>query len=100
MIDELLTALARVMARHVRSPRLLVIQAWIWLAANARTAEEKRRCLNSVLQLDPDNEPATLALLVLDQKKPTSPTPAHDGLRPVVLHATMTLETPLLIRTS
>ena len=31
------------------------------------------RCyLNAVLRLDPDNKPASLALLLLDQQRPTS----------------------------
>lgn len=46
--------------------------AWLWLAAQADELEDKRRCLNSVLELDPENEYATLALLVLDQRRPTS----------------------------
>jgi len=53
-------------------PRSLVIRAWLWQAAEADDLEEKRRCLNEVLQLDPENEPASLALLVLDQERPTS----------------------------
>jgi len=57
---------------HLRRPRPLVIRAWLWLAAKADNLEEKRRCLHAVLQLHPENEPATLALLVLDQKRPTS----------------------------
>jgi hypothetical protein len=36
----------------------------------ARDIEERRYCLNAVLELDSDNEPATLALLVLDQRRP------------------------------
>jgi hypothetical protein len=34
--------------------------------------EEKRRCLKAVLALDPENEPASLALLLFDQRRPTS----------------------------
>jgi hypothetical protein len=49
-----------------------VVRAWLWLAAEADDIEEKRHCLNAVLQLDPENEPATLALLVLNQTRPTS----------------------------
>lgn len=48
------------------------IRAWLWVAGEADTLEEKRRCLKAVLQLDPDNEPASLALLLLDQERPTS----------------------------
>lgn len=53
-------------------PRLLVIRAWFWLAAQTNDLEEKRRCLEAVLQLDPDNEPAPLELLLFDQRRPTS----------------------------
>lgn len=58
--------------RPLRRPRLLVAQAWLWLATEAPTLEEKRRCLEAVLQVEPENEAATLALLVVDQKRPTS----------------------------
>jgi hypothetical protein len=49
-----------------------VIQAWLWLAAETDNLEEKRRCLKAVIQLDPENEPASLALLVLDQRRPVN----------------------------
>jgi hypothetical protein len=48
------------------------IRAWFWLAAQTGDVEEKRRCLNAVLELDPENEPASLALLLFDQRRPTS----------------------------
>jgi hypothetical protein len=34
--------------------------------------ELKRPCLNSVLDMDPENEPATSALLLFDQSRPES----------------------------
>jgi hypothetical protein len=71
VIDNLRTVLARFIVRHLtRSP--LVVQGWLSLAAQADDVEEKRRCLNAVLQLDPENEAASVALLVLDQTRPTS----------------------------
>ncbi|HUW12273.1 MAG TPA: hypothetical protein VM537_21285 [Anaerolineae bacterium] len=71
-IHKLRIVLAKVLVHHLRRLRPLVIQAWLWLAAEADGLEEKRRCLDAVLQPDPKNEPATLALLVLDQKRPTN----------------------------
>ena len=45
--------------------RPLVIRAWLWLAAQANALGEKRRCLEAVLELDPENEMARLALQVM-----------------------------------
>ena len=70
MVDGLRTILARFVAHHLHRP--LVTQALLWLAAEADELEEKGRCLNAVLQLDPENEPASLALLLLDQRRPES----------------------------
>jgi hypothetical protein len=41
-------------------------------AADTQDAEDKRRSLKAVLELDPENEPASLALVVLDQARPES----------------------------
>jgi hypothetical protein len=38
--------------------------------------ELKRPCLNSVLDLDPENEPASLALLLFDQRRPETEDPS------------------------
>ena len=57
MIDGVRTVFARLIVTHLRRP--LVIQAWLWLAAQAEDIEEKRHCLNAALQLDPENEPAS-----------------------------------------
>jgi len=72
MLNDLRTALARLIVRHLRHPRSRVIRAWLWLAADSLDVTEKRCCLNAVLQLDPENEPASMALLVLDQIRPES----------------------------
>jgi hypothetical protein len=72
MIDRFRTLLAAFVVNHLTRPRMLVVQSWLWLAAKSRDAQDKRRCLHAVLQLDPDNEPASLALLLLDQQRPTS----------------------------
>jgi hypothetical protein len=50
----------------------LAIRDWLWLAAEADDLEEKRQCLREVLLLDPENDAATLALLLLDHRRPTS----------------------------
>ena len=71
MLDTSRTLLATIIVSRLTRPRPLIIRAWLWLAAEADNLEEKRRCLNAVLRLDPDNEPASLALLLLDQKRPT-----------------------------
>jgi len=72
MIDKLRTLLAKSIVRHLNRPRPLAGRVWLWLAAEADNLEEKCRCLIEVLRLDPENEEATLALLVLDQRRPTN----------------------------
>jgi len=72
MVDAFRALLAKLIPRHLRRPRPLVIRAWLWLAAEADELEEKRHCLNAILELDPENEPASLVLLVLDQERPES----------------------------
>lgn len=72
MVDEGRTLLARFMVKHLSHPRAFVIATYLWLAAGADDLEEKRRCLNEVLRPDPENQAATLALLLLDQRRPTS----------------------------
>jgi len=46
-----------------------VIQAWLWLAAEVDSVEEKRGCLKAILQLGAENEPASVALPLLDQER-------------------------------
>lgn len=69
-MDGLRSLTARLIVQHLRQPHPLVIRAWLWLAAEAGTLEEKRRCLWAVLDLDPDNTNALLALAVLRLGKP------------------------------
>ena len=68
MVDKLRTLLAKFIVKHLNRPRSLVVEAWLWLAAEADDTEDKRRCPNAILQLQPENEPASLALLALDQR--------------------------------
>jgi hypothetical protein len=79
--DRLQTLIGGFIVQHLSHPRALVVAAWLWLAAKSRATEEKRRSLNAVLQLDPENQPLSLALLVLDQRRPTNYTISHDRLR-------------------
>ena len=72
MFDTLRSLLARFIVQHLGRPRSLVVQPWLWLAAETDTLEEKPRCLKAVLQLDPDNEPESVSLLLLDQEQPSS----------------------------
>jgi hypothetical protein len=65
MVDRLRTLAARVIVRHFPRARSLVVAAWSWLAAETDDLEEKRRCLEEVLGLDPDNESARMALLAV-----------------------------------
>jgi hypothetical protein len=69
MLDMLCTLLVKFIVHHLRRPRTLVIQSWLWLAAEAHTLEEKRRSLNAVLKLDRGDEPAAGAPLVLLRTK-------------------------------
>jgi len=69
MIDSLRTLLARFMVRHLTSPRELVTGAWLWLAADTDELDERRRGLKAVLELDPDDSRALLALLALGSGK-------------------------------
>jgi len=72
MIDTLRTHLATFIVGRFTRPRILVTHCWLWLAAQSTDMEEKRRRRHDVLRLDPDNEPASLALLLFDQHRPTS----------------------------
>ena len=44
---------------------VVVVAAWLWLAADTDDVEEKRRCLKAVLEVAPDNSEALLALAAL-----------------------------------
>jgi len=77
MPDRFRTALAKFTVEHLARPRPLVIRAWLWLAAKADDIEEKRRCLSAILELDLENEPATLVMVTPGQGRPPGPaTPA------------------------
>ena len=69
MIDTLRTLRAKFIVQHLTSPRPLVIRAWFWLAAEADDLEEKRRCLEQVLELNPESQSARAALALLHQRE-------------------------------
>lgn len=72
MLGRFRTLLAKFIVQDFTRPRSLVIRAWLWLAGEANNLEKNRRCLKTVLHLDAENEEATLAPLLLDQRRPTS----------------------------
>jgi hypothetical protein len=72
MLDRFRTVLAHFISSHFTQPRQLVIWAWFWLAAQTDDLQGKRHCLNAILEPDPENEPASLALVLFDQRRPTS----------------------------
>jgi hypothetical protein len=43
-------------------PRALVVRAWFRLAAHTDGRTEKRQCLEAILELESDNEPANAVL--------------------------------------
>jgi hypothetical protein len=89
MLDSLGTLLARFIVRLFTRPRVLVTSAWRWLAAEADDTEEKRRCLKAVLDLDPGNEPASSAFLLLDERRPRGwempDSPLHTPVGPAIM---------------
>ena len=61
MINRLRTLSARFVTRWLPGPRVLLVRAWFWLAAEAPDLDQQRRCLDAILELDPANEAAGLA---------------------------------------
>jgi len=62
MINYLRTLSARFVTRWFPGPGVLLIRAWAWLCANTHDLNEKQRCLETILRLNPDLEWAQLAL--------------------------------------
>ena len=63
MINHLRTLSARLITRYLPGPRVLIVRAWAWLAADTDDLAEKERCLEAILELEPDAEWAQIALL-------------------------------------
>ena len=69
MIDAFRTLLAKLIVKHLHRPLPLVIQAWLWLAADTDDVEEKWRCLQAVLELNPEHQSARAASALLFQRE-------------------------------
>ena len=69
MIDKLRTLLAKFIVQHLNRPLLLAIHAWLWLAADTADVEEKWRCLQAVLELNPEHQSARAASVLLFQRE-------------------------------
>ena len=63
MIDEFRTLSARLVTRWLRGPRGLVIRVRAWLCADGDDLHKKQRCLEAMLELEPDLGWARTALL-------------------------------------
>jgi hypothetical protein len=60
--NHLRTLLARLVVRWLPGPRSLLVRAWAWLCAETDNLGEKQRCLEQILDLDPDLVWAQVAL--------------------------------------
>ena len=69
MIDKLRTLPARFIVQHLNRPLFLVIHAWLWLASDTDDVEEKWRCLQAVLELNPEHQSARAASALLFQRE-------------------------------
>ena len=69
MIDKFRTLLAKLIVEHLTRPRPLVIHAWLWLASDTDDVEEKWRCLQAVLKLNPEHQSALAASALLFQRE-------------------------------
>ena len=68
-LDNLRTLLAKLIVEYLTRPRLLVIHAWLWLAAETDDVEEKWRSLQAVLELNPEHQAARAASALLFQRE-------------------------------
>ena len=71
MICHLRALSARLITRWRIGPPILQVRAWAWLCANTEDLHEKRRCLEAILDLDPDLEWACEALLRVRHRQQT-----------------------------
>ena len=56
-------------AVRARPPHIVQVHAWAWLAADTDDLAEKERCLETILELEPDAEWARMALLGTRQRR-------------------------------
>ena len=69
MLDHLRAILAKFIVRHLTRPLLLVIHAWLWLAAETDDVEQKWLFLQAVLELNPEHQAARAASALLFQRE-------------------------------
>ena len=69
MIDYIRTLSARLITRYLPGPRVLLVRAWAWLVKEMDDLTEKERCLEAILELEPDAEWAQVALLGVRQRQ-------------------------------
>lgn len=69
LADYLRTQLARLITKYLRHPHPLAIRGWLWLTAETDDLEEKRRCLEAVLELSPESQSARAGLALLHQRE-------------------------------
>jgi hypothetical protein len=82
MINRLRTILARFVVNHLSGPPDLLRAAWGWLVGEDGL-DHKRRCLEEILRLEPDNKEAAMALLWVKQQQQQ----AADDLHPANVEA-------------
>ena len=63
------TLSARLITRCLPGARPLLIRAWVRLAADTDDLADKERCLEAILELEPDAEWAQVALLGVRQRR-------------------------------
>ncbi len=63
---------ARVMFQQILDVDKTNERAWLWMAATAETSDDRRRYLNAVLRLNPENPTALRELDKLNRKQVSS----------------------------
>lgn len=54
--------------------------AWLWMTRAVGTKGDQRKCLNKVLEINPDSEPAKKALEILDEREKKKLTAEFEGM--------------------
>ncbi len=62
MLNAFRTLTALLFTRLRLGPRILQVRAWAWLCGRTDDPVEKARCLEAILDLDPEIEWAKMAL--------------------------------------
>ena len=69
MLDRLRTIPARFIVDRLRGAPPLLVAAWLWLAAETEDLDEKRPCLEAVLELKAESQAARAGLALLHQRQ-------------------------------